>query len=141
MPAYRAELTLEATFRDLPHDVIDKTLLVDDASSDDTVAVARRLGIRPHIGVRAKLTTRGAGKWIDSTGDRSKFGLFTTEILELVEVLRDGGPLGGVREHGLQAHEQALGAFDQRFDGFQHADSVLNGPRARAGSIRGALAG
>ena len=51
--------------------------------------VARRLGIRPHIGVRAKLTTKGAGKWIESTGDRSKFGLTATEIVQLVDKLRD----------------------------------------------------
>lgn len=49
MPAYRAARTLEATFLALPHDIIDKTLLVDDASHDDTVAVARRLGIEVHV--------------------------------------------------------------------------------------------
>jgi len=53
------------------------------------VQVARRLGIRPHIGVRAKLTTRGAGKWMESTGDRSKFGLTATEIVLLVDRLRE----------------------------------------------------
>ena len=51
--------------------------------------VARRLDIRPHIGVRAKLTTKGAGKWMESTGDRSKFGLTSTEIVRLVDRLRD----------------------------------------------------
>jgi arginine decarboxylase len=51
--------------------------------------VARRLGIRPHIGVRAKLTTRGAGKWMESTGDRSKFGLTATETVLLVDKLRE----------------------------------------------------
>ena len=50
---------------------------------------SRRLGIRPHIGVRAKLTTRGAGKWMESTGDRSKFGLTATELVLLVEKLRE----------------------------------------------------
>ena len=49
MPAYRAARTVEATFRDLPHEVIDRVLLVDDASHDDTVAVARRLGIEVHV--------------------------------------------------------------------------------------------
>ena len=49
MPAYRAARTLEATFQALPHDIIDKTLLVDDASHDDTVAVACRLGIEVHV--------------------------------------------------------------------------------------------
>jgi len=51
--------------------------------------VSRRLGIRPHIGVRAKLTTKGAGKWMESTGDRSKFGLTSTEIVLLLDNLRD----------------------------------------------------
>ena len=51
--------------------------------------VSRRLDIRPHIGVRAKLTTKGAGKWMESTGDRSKFGLTSTEIVRLVDRLRD----------------------------------------------------
>lgn len=56
---------------------------------DLLLQVARRLGIRPHIGVRAKLTTKGAGKWMESTGDRSKFGLTATEIMLLVDKLRD----------------------------------------------------
>jgi arginine decarboxylase len=56
---------------------------------DLLVQVARRLGIRPHIGVRAKLTTKGAGKWMESTGDRSKFGLTATEIMMLVDKLRE----------------------------------------------------
>ena len=56
---------------------------------DLLLQVARRLGIRPHIGVRAKLTTKGAGKWMESTGDRSKFGLTATEIMMLVDKLRD----------------------------------------------------
>jgi arginine decarboxylase len=56
---------------------------------DLVLQVARRLGIRPHIGVRAKLTTRGAGKWMESTGDRSKFGLTAAEIVTLVDRLRE----------------------------------------------------
>lgn len=49
MPAYRAARTVVATFRDLPHEVVDRVLLVDDASSDDTAAVARDLGIEVHV--------------------------------------------------------------------------------------------
>src|SRR5271157_6181980 len=45
MPAYRAGRTLEATWRDLPRDVVDAIVVVDDASDDDTVAVARGLGL------------------------------------------------------------------------------------------------
>ena len=46
MPAYRAALTLERTYREIPLDLVDEVILVDDASPDDTVDVARRLGIR-----------------------------------------------------------------------------------------------
>jgi glycosyltransferase involved in cell wall biosynthesis len=46
MPAYNAALTLERTLREINRDVVDDIILVDDASRDDTVAVARRLGLR-----------------------------------------------------------------------------------------------
>lgn len=46
MPAYRAALTLERTYREIPLDLVDDVILVDDASPDDTVGVAERLGIR-----------------------------------------------------------------------------------------------
>ena len=46
LPAYNAEKTLERTFREVPLDVADEVLLVDDGSHDRTVEVARRLGIR-----------------------------------------------------------------------------------------------
>jgi glycosyltransferase involved in cell wall biosynthesis len=46
MPAYNAARTLERTFQDIPFDVVDEVLLVDDASRDETLEVARRLGIR-----------------------------------------------------------------------------------------------
>ena len=45
MPAYNAAKTLEKTLGELPGDVVDKVILVDDASQDDTSVVARRLGI------------------------------------------------------------------------------------------------
>ena len=45
MPAYRAGRTLEATVRDLPSGIVDDIVLVDDASDDDTVAIARSLGL------------------------------------------------------------------------------------------------
>ena len=45
MPAYRAGRTLEATWRDLPHDVVDEVIVVDDGSDDETVTIARRLGL------------------------------------------------------------------------------------------------
>ena len=49
MPAYNAAATLERTWRELDPTVVDRVLLVDDASADETVEVARRLGIETHI--------------------------------------------------------------------------------------------
>jgi arginine decarboxylase len=49
---------------------------------------AGKHGVRPRIGVRVKLSSEGSGRWRQSAGDRSKFGLFVSEILEAVETLR-----------------------------------------------------
>jgi len=43
--------------------------------------------VRPKIGVRVKLASQGAGRWRDSAGERSKFGLFVSEILDMTELL------------------------------------------------------
>ena len=48
LPAYNAALTLEKTYKEIPFDLVDEVVLVDDASRDDTVEVAKQLGIR-HI--------------------------------------------------------------------------------------------
>src|ERR1700759_3703050 len=50
---------------------------------------AERLNVRPKIGVRVKLASEGAGRWRDSAGDKSKFGLFISEILELHQLLKE----------------------------------------------------
>ncbi len=49
---------------------------------------AQNYGVRPRIGVRVKLFSEGSGRWSASAGDRSKFGLFVTEILELFNELK-----------------------------------------------------
>lgn len=46
MPAYRAAMTLEKTWNAIPHDIVDEVLLVDDASDDQTVAIAESLGMK-----------------------------------------------------------------------------------------------
>ncbi len=46
MPAYNAELTLESTYNEVPKDVVDEIILVDDRSSDRTIEVAQRLEIK-----------------------------------------------------------------------------------------------
>jgi glycosyltransferase involved in cell wall biosynthesis len=49
MPAYKAEQTLERTLQDMWRDVVDDVILVDDASSDATVALAKKLGLRVFV--------------------------------------------------------------------------------------------
>lgn len=57
MPAYNAENTLRKTYEEIPHDVVDKVILTDDASQDDTVKLARELGIDTFV----HLQNRGYG--------------------------------------------------------------------------------
>lgn len=93
-------------------------IVIDRAHEVDLIVrVARELNIRPQIGVRAKLTTKGAGKWVESTGDRSKFGLTAVEIVEAVEKLRAEGMLDclqllhfhiGSQITAIRAHKDAL---------------------------------
>ncbi len=58
------------------------------AELDDIIRVSEEVGVKPLIGFRAKLQTRGEGKWSSSTGDNAKFGLNTAEILFACEKLR-----------------------------------------------------
>ncbi|MBL8696264.1 MAG: biosynthetic arginine decarboxylase [Planctomycetes bacterium] len=93
-------------------------IVVDRYREIDTILqVSKELGIRPNIGVRARLTTKGAGKWVESTGDRSKFGLTTTEIVEVVERLKKEDMLDclqllhyhiGSQITAIRAHKDAL---------------------------------
>ena len=55
--------------------------------------VARRTGIRPRMGMRVRLSTRGAGKWEASGGDRSKFGLSSGELMQAIAFMRETGLL------------------------------------------------
>ena len=64
-------------------------LVVEQLSElDDIIRLSAETGVKPMIGFRAKLQTRGEGKWALSTGDNAKFGLNTAEILFAVEKLR-----------------------------------------------------
>jgi Glycosyltransferases involved in cell wall biogenesis len=49
LPAYNAAKTLQATYNDIPRDIVDDIILVDDASSDDTVALANKLGMKVFV--------------------------------------------------------------------------------------------
>ncbi len=64
-------------------------LVVEQLSEiDDIIRISQETGVKPMIGFRAKLQTRGEGKWAMSTGDNAKFGLNTAEILFAIEKLR-----------------------------------------------------
>ncbi len=49
---------------------------------------AKKVGVRPRIGIRVKLAAKGSGRWEASGGDRSKFGLSTREVVEAINFLR-----------------------------------------------------
>jgi len=53
--------------------------------------VCEEIGAYPWIGLRAKLYTRGSGKWASSGGDSAKFGLTTSELLECLRLLKEHG--------------------------------------------------
>ncbi len=57
------------------------------------IATSKRLGIKPVVGVRAKLSAKGIGRWGDSAGDRAKFGLTIPEIMQAIADLRSAGML------------------------------------------------
>jgi arginine decarboxylase len=93
---------------------------------DLVIKASSELGIRPHIGLRARLTTKGAGKWVESTGDRSKFGLGAAEIVEAVERLRADNLLDcvellhfhiGSQITAIRAHRDALREASRIFVG------------------------
>ena len=64
-------------------------LILEKVSELDRIlAVARARGVRPLLGMRAKLYARGSGKWAKSGGEAAKFGLTTPEMLEAVKILR-----------------------------------------------------
>lgn len=65
-------------------------LVVEKPSELPLIArIAHKTGVRPRLGMRAKLSTRGSGRWETSGGDHSKFGLSARELLEAMQFLRE----------------------------------------------------
>jgi hypothetical protein len=58
---------------------------------DLVLAASKKLDIKPIIGVRARLSQRGSGRWGDSTGDRAKFGLSCADMIEVCVWWIDSG--------------------------------------------------
>ncbi len=63
------------------------------AELEIVIRASRRLRMRPHIGVRARLSSRGQGRWQESSGEGSKFGLSADELVQAVKRLRRAGML------------------------------------------------
>jgi len=72
-----------------------RVILIVDRSHEigAIIRVAQRAGIRPTLGIRAKLQTRGVGRWAESGGSLSKFGLSTREMMRAVTDLTEAGML------------------------------------------------
>jgi len=55
------------------------------------ITVSKQVGVEPQIGIRARLLSKGAGKWAESGGENAKFGLSTAELLAATELLDSEG--------------------------------------------------
>lgn len=63
-------------------------IVVEKLNELDIIAkAAKKLNVRPNLGIRIKLASSGSGKWEESGGDASKFGLTSSELLEALEIL------------------------------------------------------
>ncbi len=51
------------------------------------ITISKQIGVEPQIGIRARLLSKGAGKWAESGGENAKFGLSTVELLTATEML------------------------------------------------------
>ena len=67
-------------------------IVVEKLNEIDLIAeAARRLSVKPNLGIRIKLASSGSGKWEESGGDASKFGLTSSELLQALEKLDEWG--------------------------------------------------
>ncbi len=67
-------------------------IVVEKLNEIDIIAkAAKKLGVKPNIGIRIKLASSGSGKWEESGGDASKFGLTSSELLKALKILDDKG--------------------------------------------------
>ncbi|MGB0438762.1 MAG: biosynthetic arginine decarboxylase [Paracoccaceae bacterium] len=80
-------------------------VLESPKEAETVIAVAHELGMDPLLGVRVKLTNQISGKWEESSGDRSTFGMNTDQLLRVIDRLRDAGLL-----HCLKLQHSHLGS-------------------------------
>lgn len=80
-------------------------VLESPKEAETVIEVSRELGEEPLLGVRVKLTQKIGGKWQESSGDRSAFGMNSDQLLRVVDRLRDEGLL-----HCLKLQHSHLGS-------------------------------
>ncbi|PSL17532.1 biosynthetic arginine decarboxylase [Shimia abyssi] len=80
-------------------------VLESPKEADTVIQVYRELGVEPLLGVRVKLTNQISGKWQESSGDRSTFGMNTDQLVAVLDKLRDAGLL-----HCLKLQHSHLGS-------------------------------
>ncbi len=67
-------------------------IVVEKLNELETIArAAKKLNVKPNLGIRIKLASSGSGKWEESGGDASKFGLTSSELLDALEMLDKKG--------------------------------------------------
>ncbi len=64
---------------------------------ETVISLSKSLGIKPVVGVRAKLSSRGIGRWAESSGEGAKFGLMIPEIIAVVDRLSEAGMLDSLQ--------------------------------------------
>jgi len=76
-----------------------KIMLVLEMPSELNLILDRskKIGVRPNLGVRVRLSTRGSGHWQDSAGDKSVFGLNAAQVIDVVDRLKASGDLDALR--------------------------------------------
>lgn len=63
----------------------------------DIINISKRLKVNPNIGIRIKLASSGSGKWENSGGDQSKFGLNSSELLEALNIAKENNFLSQIK--------------------------------------------
>lgn len=90
---------------------------------DLVIEVSRLLEIKPILGIRAKLSTQGMGRWGTSSGDRAKFGLNIPQIIRVVDKLRDANLLDSLQLLHFHVGSQ-ISAINVIKDAIQEASRI-----------------
>ncbi|MCB0308189.1 MAG: biosynthetic arginine decarboxylase [Bdellovibrionales bacterium] len=94
---YKDEEYLEAAILGVKLGKKILTVIEKPFELDDIIALHKKHGIAPYVGIRIKLNAKGSGLWEKSSGNASKFGLTTNQLLQGIEKLRDANLLGHLK--------------------------------------------